>query len=296
MGRMEPGTLLASRYRVQRFLRRSTIGDVFLAEALDTGDPVEIKLLGEPSVENGESPPEAGASQARLGARLRREARAAASIRSEHVQRVIELVEDAGRGPLLVYEWREGESLLERLERQGPMPLAELHPIIEGVWLGLGSVHAAGVVHRDLKHSNVLLARDGDGPPRVVLRGLDLCKITGSGDEITEMGMSLGGFSFMPPEQIGKSKTVDHRADVYACATLVFQALTGQLPYAARNILVMVEMKTKYDARTLGQVMGGPVDPRLEAFVARGLARDPARRFPSALDALRAWQELGRPG
>ena len=71
------------------------------------------------------------------------------------------------------------------------------------------------------------------------------------GETLTEMGQSLGTFSFMPPEQIGKAKTVDHRADIYACGTLIYQALSGQLPYVARNILVMVEMKAKTDPRLL---------------------------------------------
>src|SRR6185312_14606815 len=87
-------------------------------------------------------------------------------------------------------------------------------------------------------------------------------------------------------------KTVDHRADIYACSTLIYQSLTGQLPYSARNILVMVEMKTKIDARKLGDAMSSPVDPRLEAFVTRGLSRDPSQRFQTALEALNAWREL----
>src|SRR6185312_9396438 len=87
-------------------------------------------------------------------------------------------------------------------------------------------------------------------------------------------------------------KTVDHRADIYACSTLIYQSLTGQLPYAARNILVMVEMKSKTDARKLSDAMGGPVDPRLEAFVARGLAREASQRFSTAVEALTTWREL----
>src|SRR6185436_20717865 len=112
------------------------------------------------------------------------------------------------------------------------------------------------------------------------------------GETLTEMGQSLGTFSFMPPEQIGKAKTVDHRADIYACGTLIYQALSGQLPYAARNILVMVEMKSKTDARRLADAMGSQVDPRLEQFLTRTLARDPTARYQNALDALNGWREL----
>jgi serine/threonine-protein kinase len=112
------------------------------------------------------------------------------------------------------------------------------------------------------------------------------------GETLTEMGQSLGTFSFMPPEQIGKAKTVDHRADIYACATMIYQSLTGQLPYASRNILQMVELKGKTDARKLTEATGGPVDARLESFVSMGLARDPGKRWQTANDAMVAWRDL----
>ncbi|MFT3774086.1 MAG: serine/threonine-protein kinase [Minicystis sp.] len=207
---------------------------------------------------------------------------------------MLDVEEDAEYGVVLVFELLEGESLIDRLKRTGPIPFDELYPIIEQVWIGLADAHRVGIIHRDLKPSNVFLERRPDGLIRVKILDFGISKVPKEvgGETLTEMGQSLGTFSFMPPEQIGKAKMVDHRADIYACATLIFQSLTGQLPYAARNILLMVELKAKEDARKLGSVMGGPVDPRLEAFVARGLARDANQRFQTALDALAAWREL----
>src|SRR5258708_30741875 len=106
-----------------------------------------------------------------------------------------------------------------------------------------------------------------------------------SGETLTEMGQNLGTFSFMHPEQIGKAKSVDHRADIYSCATLIYQAMSGHLPYAARNILMIVELKAKAEPRPLSSVMDTPVDPRLEQFLARSLTRDPQHRFQTALEA-----------
>src|SRR5262245_47881624 len=111
MSRMKPGSILARRYRVQRLLGRGMGGEVHLAEALDTGGLVGIKLVSEPFAQAG----------AGVVVRLREEARVMAAIGGERVQRVIELVEDAERGPLLVYERLEGESLCDRLVRGGPM-------------------------------------------------------------------------------------------------------------------------------------------------------------------------------
>jgi Protein kinase domain len=202
--------------------------------------------------------------------------------------------EDPEHGVVLVFELLEGESLIDRLKRTGPIAFDELWPIIEQVWMGLADAHRAGIIHRDLKPSNVFLERRPDGATRVKILDFGISKVPKEvgGETLTEMGQSLGTFSFMPPEQIGKAKTVDHRADIYACATLIYQSLTGQLPYSARNILVMVEMKTKTDARKLTDATAAPVDPRLEAFVARGLSRDPSHRFQTALEALTVWRDL----
>ena len=256
---------------------------MFAAENIRTGRPVAVKLLRQDSK-----------LKSSAIARFRQEARAAGSINSDHVTQVLDVEEDPEHGVVLVFELLEGESLIDRLKRTGPIPFDELWAIIEQVWMGLADAHRAGIIHRDLKPSNVFLERRPDGTTRVKILDFGISKVPKEvgGETLTEMGQSLGTFSFMPPEQIGKAKTVDHRADVYACATLIYQSLTGQLPYAARNILVMVEMKTKTDARKLSEAMAGPLDPRLEGFVARGLSRDPSQRFSTALDALDAWREL----
>jgi eukaryotic-like serine/threonine-protein kinase len=280
---LDPGTVVANRYRISRQLGRGGMGEVFAAENIRTGRPVAVKLLRSDSK-----------TKSSAVARFRREARAAGSINSDHVTQVLDVEEDAEHGICLVFELLEGESLIDRLKRTGPIPFDELHGIIEQVWIGLADAHKAGIIHRDLKPSNVFLERRPDGMVRVKILDFGISKLPKEmgGETLTEMGQSLGTFSFMPPEQIGKAKTVDHRADIYACGTLIYQALSGQLPYAARNILVMVEMKSKTDARKLADAMGNAIDPRLEAFLAHTLARDPMQRFQNATEALAVWREL----
>jgi eukaryotic-like serine/threonine-protein kinase len=280
---IDPGTVVANRYRITRPLGRGGMGEVFAAENIRTGRPVAVKLL--------RSDTKAKSSAV---ARFRREARAAGSINSDHVTQVLDVEEDAEHGIVLVFELLEGESLIDRLKRLGPMSFDELHPVIEQVWLGLADAHRAGIIHRDLKPSNVFLEHRPDGTVRVKILDFGISKLPKEmgGETLTEMGQSLGTFSFMPPEQIGKAKTVDHRADIYAGATMIYQALSGQLPYAARNILVMVDMKTKSDPRSLEEAMGSRVDARLEAFLTKGLARNPGDRFQTAVEALAAWRDL----
>jgi serine/threonine-protein kinase len=280
---IERGTVVANRYRILRPLGRGGMGEVFAAENIRTGRPVAIKLLHADSKTKESSI-----------ARFQREARAAGSINSDHVTQVLDVEDDAEYGIVLVFELLEGESLIERLKRTGPIPFEELHPFIEQVWIGLADAHRAGIIHRDLKPSNVFLERRPDGTTRVKILDFGISKLPKEmeGQTLTEVGQSLGTFTFMPPEQIGKAKTVDHRADIYACATLIYQSLTGQLPYPARNVVVLIEMKRTSDPRSLAEAVGTAFDPRLEAFVARALSRDPSRRFQSAVEALGAWREI----
>lgn len=259
------------------------MGEVFAAENIRTGRPVAVKLLRADSK-----------SKTSAVERFRREARAAGSINSDHVTQVLDVEDDPEHGIVIVFELLEGESLIDRLKRTGPIPFDELHPIIEEVWVGLSDAHKAGIIHRDLKPSNVFLERRPDGQQRVKLLDFGISKLPKEmgGETLTEMGQSLGTFSFMPPEQIGRAKTVDHRADIYATTTMIYQSLTGQLPYNARNILVMVELKSKTNPRPLAEALGSPVDPALEAFIAKGLARNPSDRFQNALEALESWRDL----
>ncbi|MRG94490.1 serine/threonine protein kinase [Polyangium spumosum] len=280
---IEAGTIVANRYRVTRLLGRGGMGEVFAAENTRTGRMVAIKVL------HADAKAKASAVE-----RFRREARAAGVINSDYVTQVLDVEEDTNFGIVLVFELLEGESLIDRLKRTGPISFDELYVIIEQVWMGLADAHRVKIIHRDLKPSNVFLERRPDGSARVKILDFGISKLPKEmeGETLTEMGQSLGTFSFMPPEQIGKARLVDERADIYACTTMIYQSLTGQLPYLAKNVLVMVEMKAKAPPRRVGDAMDGPIDPRLEAFVAKGLARDPEQRFQTAQEALAAWREL----
>ncbi|RLB55257.1 MAG: hypothetical protein DRI90_19600, partial [Deltaproteobacteria bacterium] len=282
---LEPGTLVAKRYKVRERLGKGGMGEVFSAENTRTGRMVAIKVLRA----------ESKAKQSAIE-RFRREARAAGSIDSDFVTQVLDVEDDEDHGIVLVFELLEGESLVERLKRTGPIGYDELWGIVEAVWMGLADAHAAGIVHRDLKPSNVFLERRRSGR-RVKILDFGISKLpkTISADSLTQVGQSLGTFSFMPPEQIGKAKSVDHRADIYACTTLVYQALSGKLPYKARNVVAMMELKNKSEPRTMSEVMSEPVSAELEAFIARGLARNPEGRFQSAVEALAAWRKLRPP-
>ena len=279
---VEPGTVIAKRYQVVEQLGKGGMGEVFSAENTRTGRMVALKVL------RAESKTKQSAIE-----RFRREARAAGAIDSDFVTQVLDVEDDPEYGIVLVFELLEGESLVERLKRTGPISYEELWGIVEAVWMGLADAHAAGIIHRDLKPSNVFLEQRRSGL-RVKILDFGISKLPKkiSTQSLTQVGQSLGTFSFMPPEQIGKAKSVDHRADIYAATTLIYQAMSGKLPYQAKNVVAMMELKNKTEPRTLGEVMKSPVSPQLEAFIAKGLARDPDARFQTAMEALVAWRQL----
>jgi serine/threonine-protein kinase len=286
------GTVLAKRYRVEERLRREGLGVLYKAEDIESGASVAVKVLAPVDDE-----PDVVTNRSEALARFKREARAAAAVQSDYVVRCLAVQEDAEHGLVLVFELLHGDSLLDRLKKGGPMSFDELYPIIERVYLGLADIHSAGIVHRDIRPSHVFLEQGPDGATlaKIINFGVSKLERDTGGESVTKQGQSVGVYSYMPPEQIGKGKLVDHRADLYACATMIFHAMSGQLPFVARNVLVMVEMKSKNEPRRLSEAMGREVDPRLDAFLAKELAREMDRRFPTAAEALKGWRDLRSP-
>ena len=281
---MEPGTLIANRFRIDREIGKGGMGEVFAATNVQTGEAVALKLLRA----------EVKARRVSME-RFRREARAGGFIKSDYVTEILEVDQDPERGIVLVFELLEGESLIERLKRTGPIHFTELWSIVECIWMGLHDAHTAGIIHRDLKPSNIFLSpRDKPLPPSVKLLDFGISKLPREVivETLTRVGQSLGTFSFMPPEQIGKAKEVDERADIYSAATLIFQSMSGQLPYKARSAVQMMDLKSRQEPRRLRDAMEFPISEALDDFVAKGLAREPNARFQTAHEALERWREL----
>jgi eukaryotic-like serine/threonine-protein kinase len=280
---LHPGTIVAERYEVLGPLGRGGMGELYTARNLRTERRVALKLL------RADAKFRADAIE-----RFRREARAAGMISSEYVTQVFDVEDDPNWGIAIVFELLEGESLLERLRRTGPMTPAALHPYVTQILHGLVAAHAAGVIHRDLKPSNVYLERRPDGSSRIKILDFGISKLPKgmTKNTLTEPGQSLGSFMFMPPEQIHGAGRVDARADIYAVGTLAFQALTGHLPFDSTNIVELVRLKSSTNPRSLAEVLGRPTAPELEAWLARALARDVNARFQSAQEAAHAWAQL----
>jgi len=274
--------LLDKRYRIVRLLGEGGMGSVHLAEHVGLGKRVAVKFL---HLEL--------AGQEELVRRFEQEARVAASIRHKNIIEVYDVGVSPGGDPFLVMEYLEGESLSSLMKRNGPMDVGAACGILEPALLALQVTHRKGIIHRDLKPENMFLAHQPDEP--VVLKIIDfgLSKIaTGAMDPSrTRTGSFLGTPAYMSPEQARGAADVDHRTDLYAIGTILFEMLTGELPYVGESF-------NEFFANLL---TGQPREPRdvypafpvaAEPIVRKAIRRDPEERFQSAGEMLEALKTL----
>lgn len=279
---VEPGSILRERYRVDALIGRGGMGQVFAATDLAEGGQVAIKIVSRVLTDDV------------LMARLHREAEAAALIRSDFVPRVLDVSQTEEGEVFLVMERLVGEPLSQRVREKGAMPWDEVRHLGEDVLRGLIDAHTAGIVHRDLKPSNVFLALK-TGRVRAMILDFGVCKIDARDVErLTGTGESIGTVAYMAPEQIRGASRVDDRADLYAFGVLVFEMLTGRLPHDGPSQMAILASKLEKEPDRLSDWVRVPVPAGLDALVARALAREPAHRFASAQELLKAWRTLGQ--
>ncbi|MDC3955726.1 serine/threonine-protein kinase [Polyangium jinanense] len=272
------GAIIGGKLRLERPLAKGGMGAVWVArhQLLDTN--VAVKFM-EGSIAANES----------LRQRFEREAKAAALIKSPHVVQVLDYGVEDGT-PYIVMELLEGEDLGTRLERGGRLDLTEAYRILEPLGKALRRAHDLGIVHRDLKPGNVFLARSGDDE---IVKVLDFgiakdVTITGPATS-TSSGMMLGSPSYMSPEQIRETKQVDHRSDLWSIGVILYEAITGRLPFdEAENIgKLLVTICTDHAPPPSSLVPS--LDPAVDRFFERALARDKAARFQSMAELVEAF-------
>jgi eukaryotic-like serine/threonine-protein kinase len=290
--------LVAGRYRANRKIGEGAIGEVWEGTHVALGIKIAIKRL---------LPVHQGSHE--LVARFRREAFLIGRVRSEHVARVIDFVQDdPAAGPALIMEFIDGESLYELLQRR-LLSVEEAVALGSDVLTGLDELHRAQVVHRDLKPGNIIIEGRPRGGHRAVLVDFGMGRIIPKGgvsdgdDEptgITRNGIALGTLEYMAPEQILNSRGVTGAADLYALGAILFRALTGNFPFTGDSPMALVRAKLTEDAPAVVLARGDPLAQGLIQIVARALSRDLAYRYASAdemlarLNELRAGIQIGR--
>jgi serine/threonine protein kinase len=272
------GETLDGRYRVLRQIGLGGTGVVFEALCLRSGERLAIKTLRPSFVD-----------QLDLGARLRREGEVARRVLHPGVVRCL----DAGKlhddSPYLVMPLLFGESLAQLLAREGDLPRPEVMLIASRVSSILHSAHSAGYVHRDVKPEHVLLGHGPNGGLRVFLLDFGVCSSLWAPVEERqrEAGRVFGTPSYVSPEQASGEVKIDGRADLFGLGIVMFEALTGQLPFSAPTLTKLLLSIIREKAPRLRDVLPG-VEPGLDAIVTRLLARDLAERMPCARSLSRA--------
>jgi serine/threonine protein kinase len=274
------GTMLGP-YLVQDELGGGAMGVVYRATHIDTNRVVALKVIRQPLLEDPTTI-----------ARFRREARIAARLGHPHVGGVVELVESEGRYALAL-ELVEGEPLSAIMTM--PLPPERVTLIIGQLLRGLEHAHATGLVHRDLKPDNVLVEwRNGRDHARIIDFGIAIAKF-GSEDSIeriTEAGLVVGTPTYMATEQ-ARGESVDHRADLYSLGMIMYEMLSGVVPYEGKALDVLTA-KLKRDVPPIAErVPSLIVDPLLERFCRKLASRDRERRFSSARHALIILEMIG---
>jgi serine/threonine-protein kinase len=269
-----PGLVIAERFRLDRVLGQGGMGSVWLAWHLGLDVPCAVKFI---HAEAARSP--------ELRARFEREAKAAAQIRSPHVVQILDhgVWRDA---PYIAMEYLEGEDLAHRLKRLHRLSPRETHAIAAQVGRALVKAHAAGLVHRDLKPANIFLVRDDD---REIAKVLDfgIAKTVAVGtDGATQTGAVLGTPSYMSPEQARGNKSVDHRSDLWALGVVVYQCLTGVLPFRS-DALGDLLVKIIVDPIPVPSAVA-PVPPGFDLWWSRAAGRDPDQRYQGAREMVEA--------
>ena len=263
------GAQVAGRYRVVRLLGEGGVGEVYAVDDLVLGTSVALKTLR----------PEHEGSTIALE-RFRREMAFARKVTNEHVCRLHDVGEHDGR-VFLTMELLEGTTLAARLADGGVLALDEIERLAVQLVEGLGALHAAGIVHRDFKPGNVMLVGE-----RAVITDFGLARSMVDRDVAltAESGM-LGTPAYMAPEQV-EGRAVTPATDVYALGVVLFELVTGTLPFREETALATATARLQRNAPK-ASALRADVPARWDAILARCLERDPALR-PRVDDVLRA--------
>lgn len=266
------GAVIAGKFRLERILGVGGMGAVFEATHVALGERVAVKFL-RPELRD----------KPELVERFLREARSQFRIKSDHIVRVLDVGTAESGTPYIAMELLEGVSLHAHVRRLGRVAPGEAAEIVMQACDALSAAHALGIVHRDVKTKNLMLTSAPSGALRVKLVDFGVAQISSPdlGDRLTATETIMGTPLYMPPEQLRSARLADARSDVWAIGVVLYEVLTGSLPYLAESAADMLFRHYHETPKPVHEVIDG-IPPALGAIVAKCLSLEPADRFPSA--------------
>ena len=288
---LSTGEIIDGKYRTIRLIGEGGMGAVYEAENIRIHRKVAIKVLHAGVAETAEAVQ-----------RFEREAQAAGRIGSEHIVEVLDLGNLPSGDRYMVMEYMDGDSLSGRIQKKGRLSPAELYPIAHQLLAALDAAHGAGIIHRDLKPDNVYLLRSRSGVADFVkLLDFGISKFNqlsgDSGFSMTRTGAVMGTPYYMAPEQAKGAKDMDHRVDLYAAGVILYESVTGEVPFNADTFNELLFKIVLEEPRPVQQ-LAPEIDPGFAAIINKAMARDPSARFQTAKDfqlALEHWANNAGP-
>jgi serine/threonine-protein kinase len=257
------GELIGGRYEIEELVGTGGMSSVYRARDSVLERRVALKVLHE----HFSADPE-------YVERFRREARAIARLNHPNIVTVIDRGE-FGKRQFIVFEHIPGENLKQVVEREGQLPVAQALALTHQIARGLAFAHQHGVVHRDVKPQNVLL----DESSTAKVTDFGIARSLDPGQELTQTGTLLGTSDYIAPEQ-ASGQPVDARSDQYSLGVLLYELLTGEVPYPADSFMA-VAMRHLRDPVPSVRDRRPDVPDRVDEIVARAMAKRPEDRFPS---------------
>jgi len=281
---VQSGQILAGKYRVDRVLGEGGMGVVVKAMHVALEQPVAIKLLRE---EVRDKP----AVVERFG----REARALAKLTSPHVTHVIDVATLDDGSPYIVMEYLDGEDLASVIERDGALPIERAVGYVLEACEAIAEAHSVRVVHRDLKPANLFLARrPGEKRPAVKVLDFGISKLLDDETALTKTASGLGSALYMAPEQMRNAKDCDERADVWAIGVIVYELLSGDVPFGGQSVHQVVANVLDQNRKRLSERVPA-LPPEIDLLVEECLVLDPKKRVASVLAVAERLAPFGPP-
>src|SRR5882762_3560848 len=286
---LEIGQIIEGKYRIIRLIGEGGMGAVYEGENVRIRRRVAIKVLHA-----------ATASNAEAVQRFEREAQAAGRIGSDHILEVLDLGSLTNNDRFMVMEYLDGESLSARIQRRVRLTPREVVPLARQILAGLSAAHSAGIIHRDLKPDNIYILREKAGQAdyvKIIDFGISKFQAM-SGDvmNMTRTGTVMGTPYYMSPEQANGSREADARSDLYAVGVMMYEAVTGQVPFEAKSfneLLFKIVLSTPPSPLAIVP----DLDVAFCSIVSKGMARDVENRFQTAPqfgEAIENWARTGQ--
>ncbi len=280
---LQPGDLVAGKYRVERLLGAGGMGIVVAARHEQLHERVAIKFLL----------PEAAGSPEAVSQFLG-EARKAVRIKSDHVTRVFDVGVQSNGAPYIVMEYLDGQDLAGLLKQQDRLPVEQAVDFLLQACVAIAHAHSVGIVHRDIKPANLFCVRRHD---RFMLKVLDfgISKMTDTSEaamSVTRTGTIMGSPLYMSPEQMRSSKDVDGRTDIWSLGIVFFELLTGRTPYTGASLTEIV-LSVATDPPLLLRTELPDAPAALELAIGRCLEKDRRLRYSTVAELAHALTPFG---